>query len=272
MPEEVPGDMQTDRSRKDQVSASSSDANIRDPSASVAAPTRAKIVSHLSAGLAPFGLDFVHSFDVHRYNAAVQGHRSLLELPGFGRTTALAVLIANSRALWSPFLAAMRDTVALREAADPLDAYVESSVRSVVAELTVRHEVYFASERELRRVSMLHAADASGFARRSPMHLAVHPTLGPWFGLRALLVFDVEATERGSDRPSPCVGCAMPCALPLQQALAEYRRLGEASVKSGWSSWLAVRDACPIGREHRYDAEQIHYHYTKDRSALARLL
>lgn len=33
-------------------------------------------------------------------------------------------------------------------------------------------------------------------------------------------------------------------------------------------SWIAVRDACPIGREHRYPEDQLRYHYTKDRSLL----
>jgi methylmalonic aciduria homocystinuria type C protein len=35
-----------------------------------------------------------------------------------------------------------------------------------------------------------------------------------------------------------------------------------------WRSWLAVRDACPVGRSARYAEEQIAYHYTKDPSHL----
>lgn len=31
-----------------------------------------------------------------------------------------------------------------------------------------------------------------------------------------------------------------------------------------WRPWLAVRDACPLGREHRYSEQQVAYHYTKD--------
>jgi hypothetical protein len=33
---------------------------------------------------------------------------------------------------------------------------------------------------------------------------------------------------------------------------------------------LAVRDACPIGSEHRFDEDQTRYHYTKDRQILRR--
>jgi cyanocobalamin reductase (cyanide-eliminating) / alkylcobalamin dealkylase len=35
-----------------------------------------------------------------------------------------------------------------------------------------------------------------------------------------------------------------------------------------WRAWLAVRDACPVGREHRYGDDQIAYHYAKRRDAL----
>lgn len=35
-----------------------------------------------------------------------------------------------------------------------------------------------------------------------------------------------------------------------------------------WRRWLAVRDACPVGRAHRYSDAQIAYHYTKDRGVL----
>ena len=40
------------------------------------------------------------------------------------------------------------------------------------------------------------------------------------------------------------------------------------SVTRDWRLWLAVRDACPLGREHRYDDDQLRYHYTKDVAAL----
>jgi hypothetical protein len=35
-----------------------------------------------------------------------------------------------------------------------------------------------------------------------------------------------------------------------------------------WEDWLAVRDACPVGRHFRYPEGQLRYHYTRDASAL----
>jgi hypothetical protein len=230
------------------------------------------LVSQLASQLAPDGFDLVHPFAAQRYNTAVQGHPALVPLECFGRPATLAVVIANSRALWPRFLAALRATPALRAAEHPLDQYAESSILSVVSKLPVSSDLRFASEREPRRVSMLHAADASGFARLSSMRLAVHPSLGSWFGLRALIAFDADVSESLPQAHSPCASCAAPCAPLLELALDEYRRLGHESAKTSWRTWLAVRDACPVGRAHRYDAEQLHYHYTKDRARLLQLL
>jgi hypothetical protein len=55
--------------------------------------------------------------------------------------------------------------------------------------------------------------------------------------------------------------CDAPCHDALARALA---------TPNDWRAWLAVRDACPIGRDYRYDDDQLRYHYTKDRAALGR--
>ena len=39
---------------------------------------------------------------------------------------------------------------------------------------------------------------------------------------------------------------------------------GHETVRENWRSWVAIRDACPLGKAHRYSDEQIRYHYTKD--------
>jgi methylmalonic aciduria homocystinuria type C protein len=100
------------------------------------------------------------------------------------------------------------------------------------------------------------------------VQLALHPQLGFWFGLRAVVVFDAPPPPAQRPARSPCSNCPKPCVAPFERALEEYRIAGEASVADSWERWLAVRDACPVGRQHRYGDEQVRYHYTKD---LARL-
>jgi methylmalonic aciduria homocystinuria type C protein len=57
---------------------------------------------------------------------------------------------------------------------------------------------------------------------------------------------------------NPCDACPRACGPALERALAG----------DDWRLWLAVRDACPLGAEHRYSEEQVRYHYTKDVDAL----
>lgn len=105
-------------------------------------------------------------------------------------------------------------------------------------------------------------AEAIGFAALSPSHLSLHPEHGPWIGLRAIVI--AERPYEGPARPPlprPCDGCERPCMGALDEALAR----GDAA---SWRDWLAVRDACPVGRGSRYGAAQIRYHYTKDQDWL----
>jgi methylmalonic aciduria homocystinuria type C protein len=39
---------------------------------------------------------------------------------------------------------------------------------------------------------------------------------------------------------------------------------GEANLRAHWQTWLAWRDACPVGRAHRYTEAQIRYHYLRE--------
>ena len=40
------------------------------------------------------------------------------------------------------------------------------------------------------------------------------------------------------------------------------------AIAERWKLWLAVRAACPVGREHRYTDQQIRYHYVKQPNIL----
>jgi hypothetical protein len=108
-------------------------------------------------------------------------------------------------------------------------------------------------------------AHVSGLAELSPSHLSLHPRVGPWLGLRAVVVFDLPAaTISPTAQPGLCEGCAKPCL----GALAAATRAGGGPAQSQWEHWLRVRDSCPVGRRARYSMSQIRYHYTKDRSVI----
>lgn len=222
----------------------------------------AGICDQLLRSCAPLGFDLAHALQVGWYNDAVaQAYR----VPDFGNPGALAVIIGNTRALWPVFRAALRaDGGQLLSDSDPLDRYTEQVLWTAIKQFSCSYELRFSHQAPPERVAMQRLAHVSGFARLSEGHLNVHPTYGPWIGLRAMAVFDLPGPAGPAPVPaSPCV-CTHQCEPLFQVALAGGASLEEDS----WQRWLAVRDACPVGREHRYDDDQIRYHYLKDRSVL----
>lgn len=224
-----------------------------------------EVTDAVSAGAAPAGFDLVQPFQVGWYNAAVD---AAYRLPDFARPRALGILIGNTRALWPRLLAAVRDDTALGAAADPVDRYTIERILGVLQPLAPRWEVRWAHGRPPRRVAMQRLAHVSGLAHLSRSVLNVHPVYGPWIALRAAVVVDTDGPPGAPrDPPSPCPDCAHACVPRFERAAAALRARGldQPGLGDTWRLWLAVRDACPVGREHRYGEDQIAYHYGADR-------
>lgn len=223
------------------------------------------VLARLLEQCAPAGFDLTGACRVGAYNRSVAG---ALRLSDFGAPGHLAVVMGNSRALWRPFIAALRSDPSLLASADPLDRYTERIIGGAVKRLGLRAELRWAHDRGPGLVAIQRLAEIAGLAPISPGHLSVHPVYGPWLALRAAITFDVLGpAETSVPFEQVCDACVHACAPAFERALAS---LGEPG-GGDWRGWLACRDACPLGREHRYDDEQIAYHYTKDRSILQRL-
>jgi methylmalonic aciduria homocystinuria type C protein len=226
------------------------------------------IVKAIAARCAAAGLDLCATCAAEDYDAAVP---PAYRLPAVGRARALVIVIGNTRALWPIIRAAHRGPLA--GVRDPVDRHVETTVRAAVADALAAHapgaahEVRFAPEPPPRRVAMQRLAAVAGLAWLSPSHLSVHPVYGPWIGLRAAIVIDVDGPPPRAPLPAPC-DCARGCLPLLERALAAGVPSSAAELRPRWLAWLAVRDACPVGRTHRYDEAQLRYHYAGDRAAL----
>ena len=224
----------------------------------------------LEQALAAEGLDLVQAFDVQQYNRLITGHATLQPVPMFGRRHTLAYAVGNSKALWPVFVASYRRREDLHAHSDPLDQYVHERVMHCAATIDSTHEIYFAHEGGARLVSMVHLAEASALGQRSPVGLAIHPEHGPWFGMRALIVVDAPPPSSSPEPIATCTGCPAPCRAAYDHALVSIteHELATGDLETSWRAWVAVRDACPVGRQSRYGEAQIRYHYTKDRAAL----
>lgn len=178
------------------------------------------------ARLAEAGFDIAHDFDTRAF--------ATLLPPGHG------VLIGNTGALWPCFEAARRDEP------DPLERYTERSIEGAFphARVFYVHRQYGGAFLPFQRIAV-----ATGLGALAPSRLVVHPTYGPWFALRAIVVVDGIGPAR-VPIPQPCT-CETRCTAALDAALANP---GDAR------GWIAVRDACSIAA-HRYGDAQLRYHY-----------
>lgn len=175
-----------------------------------------------------------------------------LDLATTGLATGRGLLIANTRALWPVFLAARRADPVLRASADPLDLYTAQTIARAFpgADVWFAHRPYAGSYLPFQRIAV-----AAGLGALAPTQLVIHPVYGPWFGLRAIVALPGDPVVSPA---LPAYRCTGGCEALLTIALQ----------REDWRAWLAVRDACCVGREHRYDENQLAYHYTKDLSLL----
>lgn len=227
------------------------------------------ICSQLEEQCTNTGYDLLQPLCIGWYNEAVAAPYRVRD---FGDPRSLAVVIGNTRALWQPFRRAVARDSRLAGARHPLQEYTRRVIDAAVSHLELDCEVHFDFELPPRRVAMQTLAHVAGLAFKSPSGLSVHATYGPWIALRALIVLPVPGPPGAAPSLSPPCDCQHNCTPPLQRALALSNRgsgsADEGIVAQNWQAWVAVRDACPIGRAHRYSDAQIGYHYTKNRQWL----
>lgn len=197
---------------------------------------------------------------VGRAGACDVGLAPMDRLPRVRGDADAVVVIGNTRAAWPRFVEALRADPARIDSAAPWDAWARAEIEAALEGLEVQHIVRWAHGARGARFVAQRVAEACGLAWRAPSYLSVHPRVGSWFGLRAAVVLGVDGPEVVPE-PSPCVACTEGCRSALERA-----QVGEGD----WRAWLAVRDACPIGRAWRYSEAQIAYHYTHDRAILRR--
>ena len=200
----------------------------------------------VAAELASAGFDLMHPFDVR---ACVEETGAAIDV---GAQT-LGTFVGNTRALWPIFTAARAADAELASAEHPLDLYSERTIDRVAkalpnARVFYTHRKYGDAFLPLQRL-----AAAAGLATLAPTQLLIHPVYGPWFALRALILCDGEPPPRVR-LPSVC-SCDARCTDAFTRAMA-------STGSERWRAWLAVREACTVGRDYRYSDEQIEHHYS----------
>ncbi|MBC8131720.1 MAG: hypothetical protein H7X95_01965, partial [Deltaproteobacteria bacterium] len=106
---------------------------------------------------------------------------------------------------------------------------------------------------------------AAGLPPPGPLGIQIHPTFGPWWAYRALIVvsFSVDAEP---DLASSCPACSRPCVSTCPaQAVTAAGFIPEHCITQRMAA-LACRDSCasrrscPVGAAHRYSDDQLAFH------------
>lgn len=221
------------------------------------------LAEQFASGSAEAGLDLTHAFNVRQYNFQACENERLFD---FERPDALGILIGNTRKLWPIFMQALREDSSLQAEPHPLDTYVTARLRSLATGVFGRSsQLVFSHATVPKAFPIQRLAEAVNFAALSPSHLSIHPQYGPWIALRAVVVVDVEGPPLAPlELSRPCRGCSAPCVPALNRALSvSTTPISAASIAEHAHDWIAVRDACPVGRDFRYGQEQLTYHYVK---------
>jgi len=229
------------------------------------------VTCELQGRLLHYGLDLVVPFSTGWYNRRAKHD---FQLPEFRNGKTLGILVACTHAFWKPFVKAYLETPSLKADPHPVDTWSEKLIREAAGAQGAAFNCRWPHHRDGHKVAIQLLSEAAGLAKTSPSHLSVHALHGPWIAFRGVVVFDLEgpSVAEGGTPPMPldtCSGCAAPCLKALETA--RNGLTGEVSADGGipnWRDWVAVRDACPLGRASRYTENQIRYHYQKDTDAI----
>lgn len=119
-------------------------------------------------------------------------------------------------------------------------------------------------------ISLQELGKLAGWHHSSPFMVGINATFGSWFAYRAVVLANTDLPISVPIASlSPCDSCHdKPCISTCPaHALEEgefhlLKCLGyRQEEESVCQNTCAARCRCPVGREHRYSDEQMHYHY-----------
>ncbi len=161
------------------------------------------------------------------------------------------------------------------EGEDPIDQFSVSQLTRFMERINCAdYEFLYPGD----HLNLLDIGSQLGWYHISPMGIGINPQFGTWFAFRGVIAAntDYELSAKQT-HDSPCVTCSdKPCvdacpvgavqregSFKLDRCITERTREG-----SGCAHQCLARNACPVGTEHQYTAEQIRYHYGRSLASI----
>jgi hypothetical protein len=186
------------------------------------------------------------------------------------------MIIANGGShFWREMLT---DNIDLEAVADPVDHYVLDVISRSFNDDTAFRVIYPGNH----FVPLASLGKLSGWHHDSPLGLGIHEKFGLWFAYRSMLVtkklFTASSQLSVNNTLSSCESCLdKPCveSCPASALAGQHLDIGRCithrkSEQSTCQATCHARLACPVGREYRYGAEQIAYHYQHSLKSIRR--
>ncbi|PKO88790.1 MAG: hypothetical protein CVU16_13260 [Betaproteobacteria bacterium HGW-Betaproteobacteria-10] len=161
---------------------------------------------------------------------------------------------------------------------DPIDDYVMQSIRQIFAR-HLGHKNYRVVYPGDTPMGLQQLGKLAGWHQSSPFMVGIDAVWGSWFAYRAVILADTDflpilpvdrsASRHASDQAHPCSNCSEPpcmTACPVGAVTNEAFALAEClayrqSPASACQFTCLARVACPVGSEHRYNADQLRHCY-----------
>ncbi|PST21952.1 ferredoxin [Mesorhizobium plurifarium] len=185
-----------------------------------------------------------------------------------GKPAASVLLVGNvGGSVWEHFNR-WREGEPDRGGAEPLDSWSKLVIRPVAA--AAGAAAYFPSDPPWQPFQQW-AMRAEGL-KSSPLGILIHPLYGLWHGYRGALGFDrampVTGEPAGGHPCETCVGkpCLSSCPADALAGTAFDMGRCRAHLRTGkgvagcLADGCLSRDACPVGRDHRYPVGQLRFH------------
>ncbi|KAK8804531.1 hypothetical protein WA588_004741, partial [Blastocystis sp. NMH] len=214
------------------------------------------------------GFDLVAPFCVQDYNQKVEVEH---QLPVLNQKNTLALLIGNSRYLWPIFIKDLVDrNYEPNSSPNPLDEYTSLCIGDALKNIPVESKCFFYFTKNGQHfIPFQRLAEIANLGVNSPRsHLCYSPVYSSWFGLRAVIIFDMDFKGASLDPLSALTNTIDPeddekakNLLAELMSSTNYRK--EKSLDGVWRRWLSVRT---LFREQKmpYTWNQAAYHYSKN--------
>lgn len=228
------------------------------------------------AALAPDGLNLVGVISVAEWDAAAPPVRqSSAVAPG---AKSIIVVGNGGPRMWRAMGEAIEaDAGVLVDQPHPVDAFARARVLAAGSVFAACSPKWFwAAADATVHLDFRMLAQMAGFGTVGRLGLVMHPTYGPWLGLRAACFVTIELEPTRAAGAHPCDGCSAPCvsACPggafstgnwAVDACTSFKAASTRCADTCYS-----RLACPAGVAERYEVEAITYHANraKGRAAL----